>query len=195
MASFWQARTKLLKTGQVTDYTPASRTALDDGGQLAGLAHLDLVPLTTGQYSGTTNITVNAKTETKSNNVVVDKSTGLMWGRTPSASVGPASLGTLYWSDAVNGEDVFNYCDQANIAGYAGHSDWRVPNLMELLSICLQETGFDSTAFPAITGSNYYSSTTFSATPTLAYVVFGTNGNTATSAKTTGARYAVLVRG
>lgn len=56
---------------------------------------------TTGQYAGTTDITLNAKTDQHTNNVVVDKRTGLMWSRAVSGTVGSGSNGKLFWDDRV----------------------------------------------------------------------------------------------
>ena len=51
--------------------------------------------LSSGQYSGTTNITLNAKTDVHSNNCVFDLNTGLMWSRSLSASIGVNSDGRI----------------------------------------------------------------------------------------------------
>jgi len=54
---------------------------------------------------------------------VIDTATGLMWIKDPQA----AGLGmTMYWYDAINA------CE--NLI-YAGHDDWRMPNINELMSI------------------------------------------------------------
>ena len=83
-------------TSQTTDYSVAGRTSKDDGYEQQGQAR-SFTSLTTGQYAGTTNITVNSVTDTKSNNCVQDESTGLMWAATLSSTVGPFSDGRLYW--------------------------------------------------------------------------------------------------
>ena len=104
-----------------------------------------------GQYSGTTNITLNAKTDVKSNNCVLDNNTGLMWSRYVSASVGPGSDGKLPWTTNVDGEGIFAYADAANAASLAGYDDWRVGNLVELQSLVMVNPGSgvpDTTAFP-----------------------------------------------
>lgn len=156
-----QRRGRLLKTGQTTAYGIGSTA--DDGYHEKGLAKAYDV-LTSGQYSGTTNITINAKTDAHSNNCVVDKVTGLMWSRYASASVGPTSNGLLPWTTNGSGEGVFTYAAAANSASLAGHTDWRVPNIFELYSLCDFEATTaapDSTAFPSFsTSSSYYTSTT-----------------------------------
>ena len=104
-------RNRMLKTGQTTVYV-----AGDDGTYQAGDAKRYSV-LTAGQYAGTTNITLNGKTDSHSNNVVRDLNTGLMWSRYALASVGPNSNGTLPWTTNANGEGIFAYCAAANAAG------------------------------------------------------------------------------
>lgn len=82
----------LLKTGQTTSYATG-----DDGDLEEGVAKSYTV-FDTGQYSGTTNITINGKTNALSNNCVQDNVTGLMWARYVSvADIGPANTGELFW--------------------------------------------------------------------------------------------------
>ena len=81
-----------LKTGQTTSYQDG-----DDGDLEKGVAK-DYRILTAGQYSGTTNITINGKTHALSNECVRDNRTGLMWARyVPAADIGPATDGKLFW--------------------------------------------------------------------------------------------------
>jgi len=83
---------KLLKTGQTVSYATG-----DDGDLELGIAKSYTV-LTTGQYSGTSNIVINGKTHALSNNCVKDLRTGLMWARyVPAADIGPAADGKLFW--------------------------------------------------------------------------------------------------
>jgi len=230
---------QLSVTQATTSYKPKGRTTSDDGGVQSGITK-EYTANITGQYSGTTAITVNSKTDTKSNNTVSDAVTNLMWSKVASLSVGASSNGRLPWSDNVsvvnatyrwllsvdgsgqyyldlaaggdpglsqttdvveddtymtagtlgslaasewsygdrdtlgystfyvrladdadpdskaadyvqitNREDIFGYCDAANTASFAGHDDWRLPNLAEALSIFKYEgaTAYDSTWF------------------------------------------------
>lgn len=189
----------LLKTGQTTDYTPSGYTCKDDGGEQRGETKRYTV-LSTGQYSGTTNITVNAKTDARSNNCVIDNITGLMYGRTSPASVGPASNGLLYWDDtAVNNEDIFAYCDAANTANFAGHNDWRVANRIEVSALMNVDAGsaprVDQVAFPSISIGSIWVSTTYPVSTSSAYAFSYSSLNSFTAVKTSATASHILVRG
>jgi hypothetical protein len=204
--------------------------AIDDGYYNIGISR-SLTALTLGQYSGTSAIVVNAKTDTHTNACVQDNRTGLMWNKSPSASVGPASNGRLYWDNRVdqyafsnnvgadftagkvitgagtgktaliryadntsgvlcienpsgafnpgvetisapggegpadldtvtagNQEDIFEYCLQANAVSLSGYTDWRVPNLYELMTILLYNTT-NGNAKPNLTYFTYAGTT------------------------------------
>lgn len=151
-------RALVLSTGQTTQYGGLA----DDGFYEKGELHRYTV-LTTGQYSGTVNITLNGKTDVHSNACVMDDATGLMWSRTVSASVGPTSNGLLPWTTNGSGEGIFTYAAAANTAGLAGYSDWRIPNLFELITLCDYEASTaypNATAFPSWSANAVYSSTT-----------------------------------
>lgn len=82
----------LLKTGQTISYH-----ADDDGDLELGIAP-DYTVLTTGGYSGTTNVTLNGKTFAFSNACVQDNRTGKMWARVvPQSDIGPVADGKLFW--------------------------------------------------------------------------------------------------
>jgi hypothetical protein len=82
----------LLKTGQTTSYH-----ADDDGDLELGIAH-NFTVLTTGQYAGSTNVTINSKTHVTSNACVRDENTGDEWLREViQADIGPATDGKLFW--------------------------------------------------------------------------------------------------
>ena len=81
-----------MATGQTVSYHD------DDDGDLEKGVTRSYNILTTGQYSGTTNIVINSKTHALSNNCVIDERTGLMWARyVPVADIGPSEDGKLYW--------------------------------------------------------------------------------------------------
>ena len=168
----------LLKTNQTTDRTPTGRTTKDDGGFQRGIRDSKIDTqydiLTTGQYSGTTNITVNGNTDVHSNECVFDKVTSLMWSRNASAAVFGTGAQNLLWDGtAASNEDIFEYCDQANVASLSGYSDWRVSNITELWSLVINEpNGFANlTAFPAWP-SNIWSATTVGDTTALTSALY-----------------------
>lgn len=188
---------KLLATGQLTSY--GSGTGVDDGALRKGIVKSYTV-LTLGQYSGTTNITINSKTDAHANACVFDNNTGLMWSRTCAASVGTTSDGKLPWTTTGAGataEGIFPYAAAANAAVLAGYSDWRVPNYFELLSITDEEApkGLpDSIAFPSWPAQVFFTSTTVLTATTYAIVGNFDNGLSNFILKTI-AYFACLVRG
>lgn len=198
-SAFYHVRNKarLLKTGQTTQYGGY----LDDGFYRIGENHNYQI-LTTGQYSGVTNITLNGKTDAHSNNVVIDWATGLMWSRYVSASVGSASDGKIPWTTNINGEGIFPYATAANAANLGGYNDWRIPNEMELLSLRKMEAPSaipDTTAFPgfpSVSGNAaVWTSTTLASNATLGVDVNFFSGITVSATKTTIQVFCLLVRG
>ena len=146
---------KLLKTGQTTRYSGE----LDDGYYETGLTKRYLI-LTTGQHSGACVFTLDGKTETQSHNVVRDLVTGLTWARytsAESASVGAGADGKMAWTGT--DDDVFDYVEAANDIELGGYSDWRMPNDVELKSLCSKEEPTavpDTTAFPGWASDDFY---------------------------------------
>lgn len=88
---------------------------------------------------------------------IKDNATGLEWVKQPENIGGVWEDGgqptLVLWNDAI---------DNCNALNYAGHSDWRLPNVMELLSI-VDYTKFDpcidETFFPNTKSGFYWSST------------------------------------
>lgn len=157
---FTQSENRPMKSGQTSDVTPAGSTSKDSGGNaIAGIGDSrSFVKLTTGQYSGTTTVTVNAKNDAHTNAVVQDRMTGLMWQSEETPAIYGAGADHLHWDDQVDFEHIFEYCAQANLAELSGYSDWRVPNQIELLSITsgYPNSGHpDSTYWPTISGELY----------------------------------------
>ncbi|MEI7529157.1 MAG: DUF1566 domain-containing protein [Elusimicrobiota bacterium] len=101
--------------------------------------------------------------------VTVDNRTGLMWITDPSTDAGFAS--TMTWEQALSA------CENLT---YAGYTDWRLPNIMELMSLVdYSRTAsplINIAAFPNTVSNRYWSSTTYAAAGQSAYawyVFFG----------------------
>ena len=184
---------KPLKTGQTIKYH-----AGDDGDLEKGVAK-SYTALTTGQYSGTVNITINGKTVALPNECVQDNRTGLMWARyVPQSDIGPDNNGKLFWEDPVNGEDIFAFASQANANNLGGHNDWWTPNRFELFK--LTDTGvynpcIDTTFFPSTPSDYHWTSSTRPDGATYAFLVYFHHGYVASSSKHTTKYYVRLVRG
>ena len=83
---FWPKR-----TGQETVYMKGG-----DGDEQRGVPH-DYTTLTTGDQSGTTNVSILDNTDAISNEYVWDNRTGLGWQRYVTDGLGSATDGKLYW--------------------------------------------------------------------------------------------------
>jgi len=128
---------------------------------------------------------------------ITDLNTGLMWEKKSDDST-IHDKDTLYtWDQAFT-----THVAGLNGANFAGHSDWRVPNYKELISILDLEmntpavdTAFNTgcaggcsvgTCSCTITGSNiyYWSSTSLASSPAFAWAVNFTTGDPAGRTKT-----------
>ena len=82
---------------------------------------------------------------------VADSKTGLIWQRTAPSTGGPLENGRYNWPEAIK------YCDDLALAG---QDDWRLPTIVELLSIVdsgKSNPAIDQTVFPVvITSTSYY---------------------------------------
>ncbi len=112
----------------------ASYRAGDDGDHQTGIAWL------------------NPRFSDNGDGTVTDNATGLMWVKAPHALAGNG--GIKLWDDAV---------DFCNGLIFAGHSDWRLPNVRELQSLI--DYGKSNPALPSghpfsgVQSSPYWSST------------------------------------
>lgn len=106
--------------------------------------------------------------------VTVDNRTGLMWVTNPNdASIG----GTYSWENAITA------CEGLT---YATYSDWRLPNIKELVSIVdlsRQNPSINTTYFLNTQGSNYWSSTTYMPNTVDAWIMNFASGNIANQYK------------
>jgi hypothetical protein len=129
------------------------------------------------------------------NGTVTHTKTGLMWKQCTEGLAGAGCVGTttIYtWQNAMN------QATAANIATFAGFSDWRLPNQKELLSIVEQQCDVPSvnaTIFPAtVSGGFYWSSSTYAVNGALAMGVTFNHGAGGTSSKIS-TQFVRLVRG
>ncbi len=135
---------------------------------------------------------------------ITDNNTGLMWEKKDEAGGLHDKDNTYYWSGDGSQETIWDWLDDVNTeggTGYAGHNDWRIPNLKELESIA--DIGRANPAIapvlgltaPALTtGAPYWSSTSSVSDPSVAFNVFFSAGNGAGTGKYT-ALYVRAVRG
>jgi len=144
---------KVHATGQTTSYGTKLR---DDGYYESGA---------TLRYS---------TTDVGGEIIVNDLNTGLMWEQKTVAN----KATTYTWENAQI------YCeDQIGTTGtYAGYSDWRLPNIKELVSIVKYDANIsapyiDQTYFPNTQSNNYWSSTTNPDNTGSALSVYFHNGN------------------
>ena len=122
--------------------------------------------------------------------------TGLMWKQCTEGQGGPAcdagAATGMTWGEALNA------ANSANAAAFAGHTDWRLPNIKELESIvelCGHVPAINRTVFPATpSASLYWSSTPATVVQSMAWYVYFASGEFGTTAKSSG-YLARLVRG
>lgn len=139
------------------------------------------------------------KREAISNNCVWEVNTKLMWTRYPPTKLGGDSNKNMVWTGQPY--DIFAYAAAASTAGLGGYSDWRVPNIFELLSLWNAATGVDTTAFPTnVNNNSFWSSTTVNTATTKAHTVALDDDDVSvisrdTKASPGSATYVILVRG
>lgn len=195
MAEIGEERKKggLLKTGQTTQYGGYA----DDGYYEKGLSKQYSI-LTGGQHAGTTSITVATKTDLISNNCVYDRRTKLIWSRYCSDGLGPTGNGKMPWTTDGSGHGVFAFVAAANAAKLGGYSDWRIPNILELLTLPDYEqptAAPDATAFPGWPDSSWiWVSTTLPTSTGNTLLVLFTHGHVNYDIKA-GVYFVALVRG
>lgn len=103
-------------------------------------------------------MTTFKKREAVSNNTVLDNNTGLTWLRYEPSLLGAGGDGKMPLTGFAY--SAYQFCAIANAVSLGGHTDWRIPNILELMSIFNFGAVSDATAFPNyISGVNVWSST------------------------------------
>ena len=85
---------------------------------------------------------------------ISDEATGLMWVKDPVNDIGAPFDAGMSWANAITNCEALNF---------AGHTDWRLPNIKELMSILdygVVGPSIDGTFFPNTQSGYYWSSTT-----------------------------------
>lgn len=125
---------------------------------------------------------------------VTDSRTGLMWQQCSVGQSGAACSGkavTYTWQDALH------YAQNLNAnGGFAGYTDWRLPNIKELSSIvedqCV-DPAINATVFPNTPSRLFWSSSPVADVSYDAWYVIFLNGVTSNDDKDSG-NYVRLVR-
>ncbi len=151
-------------TGTVASSTAGPRVlTVSVGGVTIGTANVSFVAVDL-EWSRWTTPPLNPVAYTPTTDTVTDTATALVWQRVvPSASSTYA--------------DATLYCDRLTLAG---STDWRLPTLIELLSIVdysLSNPAINRTAFPSTPSQTFWSSSRFAGNNGNGWVVAFPNGN------------------
>jgi len=162
-------RAPVAKTGQTNTYPTVNYVLGDDGTTRIGMGW------PTNRFSP-------VALSGEETNQIRDNVTGLIWARnaniasnTTWATGWSSVLGTCTWYQAF--DVITNYNGPVNGTngnlghGYGGTNDWRMPNVLEVLSLCDFSQGLPS-GHPFVRVKDYYwTSTTLSSSPTIAWLV------------------------
>jgi Protein of unknown function (DUF1566) len=119
------------------------------------------------------------------NGTVSDSKTGLMWKKCSEGQSGAdcsgGSAATYTWQQALQQAQTVN-----NGGGFAGYSDWRVPNVKELVSItekqCV-EPAINLTVFPNTPSNWFWSSSPYASYSYYAWIVDFNSGYSSSNYK------------
>ncbi len=110
---------------------------------------------------------------------ISDNNTGLMWMK-KTADIN--NIGNLDDTDKVSWVDAIHYCETLE---FAGHSDWRLPNVKEISSIADKNESLPSVppVFEDVIAGYYWSSTTITGNALVAWFINLYNGQLDTTTK------------
>ncbi len=128
--------------------------------------------------------TPDSQLQDNSDGTVTDTKTGLMWKQCVEGLSGPdcasGSAKTFTWQQALQ------QAQAVNSGSFAGFSDWRVPNIKELLSLVEHQCSspaINLTRFPNASSAVLWSSSFDAGYPTYAWSVYFDNGDTCSYGK------------
>ena len=153
--------------------------------------------------------TPTADFEVEADGTAVHRPTGLMWMRCSLGQVwnGTTCSGTALslpaWATALQTVRSINAgtsdADADGAAGFAGYTDWRVPNIKELVSIheaCRRNPAVNEVVFPNTPSATHWSSSTPHTQPSVAWYMDGGGGVVSFTLKSDNIpRFVKLVRG
>jgi len=149
--------TGLPKTGQETQYTAG------DDADYADPTEED-IGYTRGEGSWAGWNADGGRFTDNGDGTITDNATGLMWAKDGDGA-GCNSGATIAWAAAITWAEGLTF---------AGYSDWRLPNVKELMSIVDYGTAgpsVDTTYFPNTKSNKYWSSTTYAGLTLFAWYV------------------------
>jgi hypothetical protein len=104
---------------------------------------------------------------------ITDNNTGLMWEKKDDSGGLHDKNNTYRWSGNGSEETIWDWLEDVNATGFAGHSDWRIPSAKELQSIV--DYGRFGPAIDPVFGptvsNRYWSSTTYAFSTSSAWLV------------------------
>ncbi|MCX6761094.1 MAG: DUF1566 domain-containing protein [Candidatus Nealsonbacteria bacterium] len=144
-------------------------------------------------YTSTNSFACDMSFTDNGDETIIDNCTGLMWDKCSqglsgsSCTTGTAT--TTFWEEAKVS------CENSTSSNY---SDWRLPNVKELMSIVNHGRygqSIDPAYFPATVSGNYWSATTYKNNTAYAWFVYFFNGYVYGSLKASVSYFARCVRG
>ncbi|MCP4237204.1 MAG: DUF1566 domain-containing protein, partial [Aestuariibacter sp.] len=140
--------------------------------------------------------TPDSQLQDNGDGTVTDNKTGLMWKQCSEglsgADCATGAATTHQWNQALQIPETLNPG-----GGFAGYSDWRLPNIKELRSIVeyqCSDPAINSSRFPATASSYYWSSSASAVYSSNAWCVHFNDGRDNNNGRSNGSRYVRLVR-